>query len=275
MRTSLLGLLIVAGCAGTTSTNPTDATDVLTSANETATVAQQLSVPEPIGSTLRTTANLNMRSGPGTTYAVRLVIPSGADVITVNQTDPVSGWYNIKYNGVEGWSSGSYLTFIAPPPPSARDQAVTRAAAGVGFSYWWGHGRWIPNGATSSSIGTCTGDCPNCTHTGSYGADCSGYLGKVWLVPSTNTDPTVDSHPYSTVTFNSANSQWHNVDRGALQKSDALVYNINGAGHIFLYESGDGWGDMWTYEARGCLYGIVHNLRSASTDFKGIGHTGW
>jgi len=234
----------------------------------------------PIGSTLRTTTTLNMRTGPGTSNGIRLVLPEGSDVLTVNTTTPENGWYNISFNGVEGWSSGKYLERVVLDPdpaadPTARDLAVTRAKAGVGFSYWWGHGRWIPNGATSSNIGTCTGSCPNCTHTGGYGADCSGYVGKIWRVPSSNTDPTVDSHPYSTSSFNGSNSQWLTVDRTAAKRADAFVYNVNGSGHIFLYESGDGWGSMWAYEARGCSYGIVHNLRTAGSSFKAIARVGY
>ncbi len=195
----------------------------------------------------------------------------------VNITLPENGWYNVAYNGVEGWSSGKYLERVIDPgtDPTARDFAITRAKEGVGFSYWWGHGRWVPNGATSSNIGTCTGSCPNCTHTGSYGADCSGYVGKIWQVPTSNTDPTVDSHPYSTGHFNIANSQWVTVDRSAATRADALVYNVNGAGHIFIYESGDAWGSMWAYEARGCSYGIVHNLRTAGSSYKVIARVGY
>jgi hypothetical protein len=50
------------------------------------------------------------------------------------------------------------------------------------------------------------------------------------------------------------------------------VYNTNGAGHTFLYESGDGWGSMWAYECKGCSYGCVHNLRTATTTYHAIRH---
>lgn len=230
-----------------------------------------------LGSTLRTTTTLNLRTGPGTENSVRLVLPDGANVLTVNVSSPENGWYNVSYNGVEGWASGKYLELVRGPvtDPTVRDLAIARAQGGVGFSYWWGHGRWIPSGATSSSIGSCTGNCPSCTHSGSYGADCSGYVGKIWEVPSSNTDPQSDSHPYSTISFNGSNAQWSTIDRAALKSADALVYNVNGSGHIFIYESGDGWGSIWAYEARGCAYGIVHNLRTAGTAFKAITRTGY
>jgi hypothetical protein len=57
-------------------------------------------------------------------------------------------------------------------------------------------------------------------------------------------------------------------------RGDALVYRSGSGGHIFIYESGDGWGSMWTYEARGCSYGIVHNLRTAGSTYKAIRRSG-
>jgi hypothetical protein len=89
-------------------------------------------------------------------------------------------------------------------------------------------------------------------------------------VPSWNSDPRYDAHPYSTVNFVGSNSLWRTVSRGSARKGDAFVYNSNGAGHIFLFESGDGWGSMWAYGAKGCSYGIVHNLRTASSSYKAI-----
>jgi uncharacterized protein YraI len=162
-----------------------------------------------------------------------------------------------------------------PLPTSSRDEAIARAKTGVGYSYWWGGGAWDPNGLSPSSAGICTGACPKCTHTGVYGADCSGFVAKVWQVPSTNTELTTNSHPYSTAVFNSRDLHWASIDRGALAKADALVYNQNGRGHIVLFEEGDAWGSFWTYEARGCAAGIVHNIRTVSSKFKAIRRTGY
>ncbi|MGV3625238.1 MAG: SH3 domain-containing protein [Archangium sp.] len=279
LRFLALSTVMAMGCAGTAGETATDG-EVLVGADETATISSELTGGVALGSTLKTTSNLNLRSGPGTGYQVRLVIPQGATVITVNQTSPSGSFYNVKYNGVTGWASGGYMTLVSSgggstPTGSVRDQAIARAKGGVGFSYWWGHGRWIPNGATSSTKGTCTGNCPSCSHGGSYGADCSGYVAKVWHVPSSNSTMTTDSHPYGTVHFNASNALWTTVSRSNVIKGDALVYNKNGAGHIVVYESGDAWGSVWAYEARGCSYGIVHNLRSLTSDYKGIRRAGW
>ena len=255
-----------------------------------------LSGSVPIESILATTGNLNLRSGPGTSNSILHVIPSGAQVVTVNVTDPQNGFYNVKHNGAIGWAYGAYLTLVqagnggddagsgddggngddAGVSSGPRDDAVARAATGVGFSYWWGHGRWLLGGVSQSSAGSCSGSCPSCSHSGSYGADCSGYVAKIWQLPSDNTDVSVDSHPYSTDDFyNSSSDGWHTVSRGSVQKADALVYRSGGSGHVFLYESGDGWGSMWTYEAKGCSYGILHDLRTASSAYKAIAHDGW
>jgi len=284
----LAGAVALAGCAGTVGDTDVDS-DIIQGAEETGTISQELSSGVPIGSTLQTTAALNLRTGASTSYRVRLVIPSGAKVTTVNRSTPVGGWYNIKYNGVVGWSYGGYLKLVSSgsssgsssggtsssATSSARDAAVSRAKSGVGFSYWWGHGRWVPGGLSSATKGYCSGSCPNCRHSGSYGADCSGYVGKIWQVPSWNSDPRSDAHPYSTINFVGSNSLWRTVSRGSARKGDAFVYNSNGAGHIFLFESGDGWGSMWAYEAKGCSYGIVHNLRTASSSYKAIARAGY
>jgi cell wall-associated NlpC family hydrolase len=274
--------LTMVGCAGTAGQTAADG-DLLEGAEEYGTLSSELSSGVPLGSTLKTTANLNLRTSASMNGTIRLVIPSGATVTTVNVTQPSGGWYNVKYNGVTGWSYGTYLNLVSSPNPtptptpttSARDAAIERAKGAVGFSYWWGHGRWIPNGATSSTKGTCTGSCPSCSHGGSYGADCSGLAAKVWEVPSSNNVMTTDSHPYSTVSFVGSNSQWSTISRSNVQKGDALTYNTNGAGHIFIYESGDGWGSMWAYEAKGCAYGIVHNVRTATSAYKAIKRAGW
>jgi uncharacterized protein YraI len=303
----LLGLgaslvpLLGTGCAAASGGG--DASDQLVGANENGDDdrgAQSMSGPVAAGATLATTANVNLRTGAGTGFTILHVIPSGALVTVVDGT-PKSGWYNIKHAGAIGWSYGVYLSpsggttggggtttggggtttgggttgGTTSGGSSTRDDAITRAKEGVGFSYWWGHGRWLPSGPSASTAGSCSGSCPSCSHGGSYGADCSGYVAKIWQVPSSNSDITSDSHPYSTYNFANETTSWHVVDRGSVKTADAMTYNSGGSGHVFLYESGDGWGSMWTYEARGCAYGIVHNVRTASTAYKGIARNGW
>jgi hypothetical protein len=158
---------------------------------------------------------------------------------------------------------------------SITSEAIARAESAKGFSYWWGHARFRPEGPTSSNAGSCSGSCPSCSHSGSYGGDCSGLAGKVWQVPSSNSDLTIDSHPYGTIHFNQDSSQWSTVSRSSVKEADAMVYNIDGAGHIFIYESGDGWGSMYAHECKGCSYGCVSGYRTATSSYHAIRRAGY
>jgi hypothetical protein len=161
---------------------------------------------------------------------------------------------------------GLAATAAATPPSMTRQQVIDLAKSGIGYSYYWGHGSWRSDGA---QLGSCSGDCPSCTHSGSYGADCSGFAAKVWQVPSPS-DITTDLHPYSTYNFRNETTWWSQVAWDTVQPADAFVYNTNGAGHIFIYESGDPWGSVWAYECKGCSYGCVHDLRTVSSSYVAI-----
>ncbi|RLB59657.1 MAG: hypothetical protein DRI34_01180 [Deltaproteobacteria bacterium] len=156
----------------------------------------------------------------------------------------------------------------AAPETMTRQQIIDLAKPAVDYSYWWGHGCWRTDG---TQHGSCSGSCPDCTHTGSYGADCSGFVAKVWQVPGPS-PVTENSHPYSTRDFRYSETHWDQIPRDQAQLADAFVYrnSSNTGGHIVLYESGDPWGDLWTYEARGCSYGIVHNLRTLTSSYVAI-----
>ena len=51
--------------------------------------------------------NLNMRSGPSTSYNKVCLIPKGT---TVTSTEQSNGWYKVKYKGLTGWVIGQYVT---------------------------------------------------------------------------------------------------------------------------------------------------------------------
>jgi uncharacterized protein YgiM (DUF1202 family) len=289
----LAAIALVAGAASVSSLSGCAATgggaqgtasgDELVGADDSgdARAAESVLGSVPVGSQLKATTGVNLRAGASTSYKIYHVVPAGA-LVTVVSSVPQNGFYQVKHLGVTGWSFGAYYNKVAsgdssgggggtPVPSTSRDNAIARAKEGVGFSYWWGHGRWQASGPTSSNKGSCSGSCPSCSHGGSYGADCSGYVGKIWAVGQ-SADVSVDAHPYSTGSFINDTSQWHTVSRGSVQKGDALVHNESGSGHIFLYESGDGWGSMWAYEAKGCSYGIVHNIRTATSNYHAISH---
>src|SRR5215217_5969041 len=93
-----------------------------------------------VGAPLKTTSDLNLRTGPATTNSVIHVIPSGS-VVTLVQAAPSDGWYKIDHDGSIGWSSGTYLAAVSASS-APRDAAISRAISAVGFSYFWGHGRF-------------------------------------------------------------------------------------------------------------------------------------
>jgi hypothetical protein len=278
----VVAVSVLAACGGPLEGAELVDSGLVSGADETlASSADALTGAYPVGSVLSTTTGLNLRSGPGTNHSSLRVMPGGSRVTTVDE-NPAGGWYHLRYDGLSGWASGNYLTLVsrgsapsAPTAPGARDQALARARSGVGFSYWWGHGRWLPGQLNGSTAGSCVGSCPSCTHAGRAGADCSGYVGKVWQVGTNGGDVTVDGHPYATGNFQNESHGWSRTSRGAMHAADALVYNANGAGHIFLYESGDAWGSMWAYEAKGCVAGIVHDLRTASSAYVALARNGY
>lgn len=232
----------------------------------------------------RTTANLNLRRGASSSSSILAVIPSGALVLVTSPT-PMNGFYKVSYNGIAGYAHSAYLTPVsdeedgdsyddadvngAPSPANT----IARAKAAVGFSYWWGGSAWLASGPTSSTQGSCRGSCPSCTHSGRYGADCSGLVAKAWQFGEKSLS--VNSHPYSTADFAvSASGRWSTVSRSSLRAADALVYRSGGAGHIAIYEKGDGWGAPTVYECRSCAYGCVYNARTFS-GYKGIRRAGF
>ena len=56
------------------------------------------------------TANLNIRTGPGTRYATLGSIPNGAP-LTVRGCTSGYGWCQVSYGPTSGWASSRYLAF--------------------------------------------------------------------------------------------------------------------------------------------------------------------
>lgn len=52
------------------------------------------------------TGDVNLRSGPGTSYSVISTLPAGADVDVLNCT---SGWCRVDWQGTVGFANASYL----------------------------------------------------------------------------------------------------------------------------------------------------------------------
>ncbi len=177
---------------------------------------------------------------------------------------PRCGWLAVLLVGLAGVPA----PVAAAPPTMTRAEIVDLAEYGVGYSYWWGHGCWKTDGLNP---GSCSGSCPSCTHSGSYGADCSGFVAKCWQVPVASPLAT-DSHPYSTSNFRWDSTHWSQIGWGDAETGDAFVYrnSTDTGGHIVLFDSGDPWGQIWVWEAKGCSYGILHDLKSLSSTYVAI-----
>ncbi len=75
-----------------------------------------------VAETMVTTANLNMRTGPSTSYSVVMVIPNGSEV---NILSTSGGWAKVSYGGKEGYSSLSYLKLKTTLPSTGGTTMVT------------------------------------------------------------------------------------------------------------------------------------------------------
>lgn len=62
---------------------------------------------------VRTTASLNMRSGPSTAYRILATIPLGTTVKVLDRAS--TGWYKVSYAGITGWISNLYVTTSTAP----------------------------------------------------------------------------------------------------------------------------------------------------------------
>ena len=200
-------------------------------------------------------------------------VGGGAEGATTGVVDPKGSSSSAGGAGTGGEAATS--GGAGSPSVDPHQEAIDRAKSGVGFSYWWGHGAFLPQGPDADNAGSCSGSCPDCTHDGEYGGDCSGFVAKVWVVPATNDDLSVDDHPYSTFDFVEDSSEWTTIDQATLQAADAMVYNNGSAGHIFIYDHGDPWGSMYAYECKGCSYGCTAGLRTASSAYHAIRRTGF
>jgi hypothetical protein len=161
-------------------------------------------------------------------------------------------------------------------PAITRGEIMALAQSGVGYSYWWGGGRWDPT--QKKYPGKCKGSCPSCSHSATaggpeYGADCSGYVGQVWQVPKRQA-PTGPRPPYSTYHFKNQQTHWYPIKRSELVQGDALVYNSGGKGHVMLFDKWSSGGKVVAYECAGCSIGCVHRPRSAGSEYMAIRRRG-
>ena len=72
-----------------------------------------------VGTQLKTTADLRLRTSPSTSASIITTMAAGT-VVTAVEGAPRSGWYHVKDGGQTGWSYGAYLDKVGggSPPPS-------------------------------------------------------------------------------------------------------------------------------------------------------------
>jgi uncharacterized protein YraI len=138
-----------------------------------------------------TTANVNLRSGPGTSFGVLLVIPNGS---TVNTTGSVqNGFTQLTYNGTTGWSASQYI--------SASSGSTTATVFDGSLNLRSGPSTTasvitvMPNGATV----TITGALNNGFYPVRYGT-LTGYAYAAYLRIGSNPTPTPTTPPTQTAT---------------------------------------------------------------------------
>jgi len=220
-------------------------------------------------------APVNLRSSPSSDAVVSMIVPADAEV-TLLQSGLENGFYKVSYQGREGWVYGAYLSQAVEFGQTSNaltlqeiDYVVARTAPAMGYSYWWGGSQW----GCGIAAGWCSGSCPDCSHGGGGGSDCSGLISHGWHVPpSASASTCTNYHPYSSSMFMDYRTYWSQVSRSDLRKVDA----ISKYGHIFMRISGDGWGTMEVYECGGCSTGCRHTYRTAGSEYIALRrNTGW
>lgn len=85
----------------------------------------------PAGTQFKTTIQLNLRSGPGTTYSILGYGDTGTIVTATGKTNGV--WYEVKIGSQTGWMSSDYLTKYAgapaAPAPVVKSALAIKAAS--------------------------------------------------------------------------------------------------------------------------------------------------
>jgi hypothetical protein len=143
---TILCALLLSGCG--------ISSDAFVGSDDSAAVTgSALSSAVDIGSTLKTTANVNLRSGPSTSYSIREVVPKGDTVVTINRTTPSGAFYNVNYDGLDGWIHGAYLQFVIGPGDGSGggDSGAGGGDSGAG-------GGAAADCGTVGSTYTCTAD---------------------------------------------------------------------------------------------------------------------
>jgi uncharacterized protein YraI len=83
------------------------------------------------------TSDLNVRSGPGTKYAVVGSVPAGA---TVNVLSCNGGWCRVAFGSRQGFVNNSYLAEADEGPVYGEAPPAVYVGPVYGYGYGWGPG---------------------------------------------------------------------------------------------------------------------------------------
>ena len=154
----------------------------------------------PTVTTMKTTANLYLRTGPATSNKAILVMPKGA---TVTLVEDLGTWKKVTYNGTTGWASGSYLSGVsvstpAPAPTPAVNGAVLQTTANLymrtGPSTTSSAVMVMPKGAAVTLVED-GGAWKKITYAGKTGWASGKYLTLIQAAPAPTPEPPVEVTP--------------------------------------------------------------------------------
>lgn len=113
---ALLALLFVPSMACTAASGE-DGDEGLVGANEDEVdfAGESVAGPVAVGTQMKATDAVNIRSGASTSYKVLKVVPVGG-IVTVVSGTPNGSWYNVKYGSITGWTHGAYYNRISSAP---------------------------------------------------------------------------------------------------------------------------------------------------------------
>lgn len=116
---------------------------VLAPGGITSTVVPSAKIQSAKAKSVKTTANLNLRSKPSTVGKKLVVIPKGT---TLAVRSSKSGWSQLRYAGKNGWASNTYLRAVTAAPKSLKRGDLGKTTAALRL-------RTKPN-TTSKSLAT-------------------------------------------------------------------------------------------------------------------------
>ena len=172
----MLGLLVLGGALVTGAAHVQAAPSSTAQAAPITAAAPRDQRASTFGTNMRaiTTAALNQRSGPGTSYRVQQVIPADTSVfITAGPTN--GNWYTVSYNNQVGYVSGAYLLQGPSEPYTNGTTTATlnlRTGPGTGYRVQ----QVIPAGATVFVNQGPTSGWYNGNYTGVGGYVASAYV---------------------------------------------------------------------------------------------------